>query len=287
MPTFADRYFTSRDGLRLHYRDYEGSSERAPVLCVHGLTRNARDFAALAARIAPARRVIAPDLRGRGSSQYDSNWMNYHPGTYVEDLWTLLRELGIERVVLIGTSLGGLVGMLMAAMRPQAFAGLVLNDIGPEIDPSGAARIQSYVGRLPPVRTWSDAAEQMKTIFGHALPEYDDARWREFAALSFVEGEDGVPRAAVDPRIGDAVRAIKPPPGATQAMWLAFAALRPVPTLALRGATSDLLSAETFDRMQRELPQLERVTVPNRGHAPQLDEPESLAAIERFLARVE
>jgi pimeloyl-ACP methyl ester carboxylesterase len=137
------------------------------------------------------------------------------------------------------------------------------------------------------VRTWDDAAQQMKTIFGHALPDYDDARWREFAALTFVEGEDGVPRAASDPRIGDAVRAIKPPPGATQGMWLAFATLRSIPTLALRGATSDLLSPETFDRMQREVPQLERVTVANRGHAPQLDEPDSLAAIDRFLARVE
>jgi pimeloyl-ACP methyl ester carboxylesterase len=284
---FSDRYFTSRDGLRLHYRDYEGSIERAPVLCLHGLTRNGLDFAALARHLAPARRVIAPDQRGRGMSQYDANWMNYHPGTYVEDMWTLLRELGIERFVLIGTSLGGFIGMLMAAMRPQAFAGLVLNDIGPEIDPTGAARIQSYAGRLPPVRSWDDAAAQMKTIFGHAMPEYDAARWREFAALSFVEDEDGVPRAAADPRIGDAVRAIQPPPGATQGMWLAFATLRSVPTLALRGATSDLLSVQTFDRMQREVPQLERVTVPNRGHAPQLDEPDSLAAIDRFLARVE
>src|SRR5262245_52938877 len=118
---YADQYFRSRDGLRLHYRDYDGSGQRTPVLCLHGLTRNGLDFAALAEHIAPARRVIAPDQRGRGLSQFDPTWMNYHPGTYVDDMWTLLRELGLERVVVIGTSLGGLMAMLMAAMRPQAF----------------------------------------------------------------------------------------------------------------------------------------------------------------------
>jgi pimeloyl-ACP methyl ester carboxylesterase len=287
MAAHTEQYFRSRDGLRLHYRDYDGSGERAPVLCLHGLTRNARDFDALARRIAPARRVISPDQRGRGLSQFDPNFMNYHPATYVEDMWTLLRQLGISRFVLIGTSLGGLMGMLMAAMRPQAFAGLVLNDIGPELDPVGATRIASYVGRFPPVKSWAEAVQQVRATFGHALPDYDDARWREFAALSFFEGEDGVPRAASDPKIGDALRAIPAPPGATQGMWLAFASLRSIPMLALRGATSDLLSPQTFERMQREAPQLECVTVANRGHPPQLDEPECRAAVDRFLVRVE
>jgi pimeloyl-ACP methyl ester carboxylesterase len=282
--SFAEKFYRSRDGLQLYYRDYAGDASKAPVLCLHGLTRNSRDFAALAEHIAPARRVIAPDQRGRGRSQYDSHWLNYHPGTYVDDMWTLLQELSVTRLVVIGTSLGGLMAMLMAATRPQALAGVVLNDIGPEIDPTGAARIQSYAGRLPPVRTWDDAAAQMKTTFGLAMPEFSDAQWLAFARLSFDEGTDGVPRLAADSKIGDAIRTIPPPQGATQAMWLALGHLRAIPALALRGAHSDLLSAATFERMQREVPSLVAVTVANRGHAPQLDEPDSRRAIDSFLS---
>jgi pimeloyl-ACP methyl ester carboxylesterase len=282
--TFTEKLYSSRDGLQLYYRDYAGDTSKAPVLCLHGLTRNSRDFAALAEHIAPARRVIVPDQRGRGRSQYDTHWLNYHPGTYVDDMWTLLNELSIERVIVVGTSLGGLMAMLMAAMRLQKVAGVVLNDIGPEVDPTGIARIQSYAGRLPPVRNWDDAAAQMKMTFGLALPEYSEQQWHTFARQSFDENHGGVPRLAADPKIGDAIRSIPAPPGATQAMWVAFGQLRNIPALALRGAHSDLLSATTFERMSREVPGLVAVTVPNRGHAPQLDEPESLRAIDAFLA---
>ncbi|HET9446788.1 MAG TPA: alpha/beta hydrolase [Steroidobacteraceae bacterium] len=282
--SFTEDFFRSADGLQLYFRDYAGDARKAPVLCLHGLTRNSRDFAALAARIAPARRAIVPDQRGRGRSQYDPQWLNYHPRTYVDDMWTLLRELSIERVIVVGTSLGGLMAMLMAATRPQALAGVVLNDIGPEIDPAGVARIQSYAGRLPPVRSWDDAALQMKMTFGLAMPEYSEQQWLAFARQSFEEGEDGVPRLAADPKIGDAIRSIPAPPGATQAMWLAFGQLRNIPTLALRGAHSDLLSAATFERMSREVPSMVAVTVANRGHAPQLDEPDSVRAIDAFLS---
>ena len=231
MASFDEKFFLSRDGLRLHYRDYPGDSRKTPVLCLHGLTRNARDFEKVAQRIAPSRRVITPDQRGRGDSQCDPNWLNYHPGVYVDDMWMLLREVDAERVIVIGTSLGGLMAMIMAAMRPQAFAGVVLNDVGPELDPVGVARIQSYVGRLPTVTTWDEAVEQLKTMFGRALPDYTEAQWREFARLSFNEDAHGAPRLASDPRIGDAVRAMPAPPGAVQAMWLAFSALRSIPTL--------------------------------------------------------
>jgi pimeloyl-ACP methyl ester carboxylesterase len=283
MGPYEEKHFRSRDGLSLYYRDYPGPRERSPVLCLHGLTRNCRDFEALALHIAPRRRVITPDQRGRGRSQYDPTWMNYHPGVYVEDMWTLLSELSIGRVIVVGTSLGGLMAMLMGATRPQAVAGIVLNDVGPEIDPAGAARIQSYVGRLPPVRNWSDAAAQMKLTYGVALPDYTEQQWMQFARASFVAGDDGVPRLAADPKIGDAVRAMPPRPGATAAMWMAFGSLGHIPMLAIRGERSDILAADTFDRMQREVPALARVTVPNRGHPPLLDEPESLAAIDRFI----
>ncbi|HEY7638734.1 MAG TPA: alpha/beta hydrolase [Steroidobacteraceae bacterium] len=282
--SFAEKFVSSRDGLQIYYRDYAGNATKVPVLCLHGLTRNSRDFANLAEHIAPARRVLVPDQRGRGRSQYDTNWLNYHPGTYIEDMWTLLRAASVERVVVMGTSLGGLMAMLMAATRPQMIAGVVLNDIGPEIDPTGVARIQAYAGRLPPVRTWDDAAAQMKMTFGLTFPDYDERQWHEFARNSFDEGEDGVPRLAADPKIGDAVRSIPAPPNAAEAMWLAFGQLRNVPALALRGAHSDLLSAATFERMQQQVASLVAVTVRNRGHAPQLDEPDSLRAIDTFLA---
>ena len=286
MPIYSEHTFRSRDGLKLYYRDYPGDPKKAPVLCLHGLTRNCRDFEALALRITPGRRVITPDFRGRGRSQYDSMWMNYHPMTYVDDVWALLRELGLDRVIAIGTSLGGLVVMLMAAVRASTFAGVVLNDIGPEVDPVGAARIRGYAGRFPPPRTWDDAVEQMKVAFGAALPDFTPAQWHQFVRLSYAEDFNGSPRLEADPRIGDAVRAIQPPPGATQGMWMAFSALRNTPTLAVRGELSDLLSVEVFDRMQREHPKLQRVTIANRGHVPQLDEPQSIAALETFLAEL-
>jgi pimeloyl-ACP methyl ester carboxylesterase len=303
MPIYSERVHRSRDGLRLYYRDYPGDPHKVPVLCLHGLTRNCRDFEALALRIAPGRRVITPDFRGRGRSQDDALWMNYHPVTYVDDMWALLRDAGVDRVIAIGTSLGGLVAMLMAgsssaSMRPlhsgvlpstvraQTFAGVVLNDIGPEVDPKGAERIRGYVGRFPPARSWDEAIDQTKIVFGAALPDFTPAQWQAFVRLAYSEDSTGSPKLDADPHIGDAMRAIQSPPGATQAMWSAFGALRNTPTLAIRGELSDLLSVATFDRMQRELPHLQRVTVPNRGHVPQLDEPESFAALGRFLAEL-
>jgi pimeloyl-ACP methyl ester carboxylesterase len=284
MPIYTERFYRSRDGLQLYYRDYPGDPNTVPVLCLHGLTRNCRDFEALALRIAPGRRVITPDFRGRGRSQYDVLWMNYHPMTYVDDMWALLRDAGCDRVIAIGTSLGGLVVMLMAAVRAQTFAGVVLNDIGPEIDPSGAERIRGYAGRFPPPRTWDEAIEQTKVAFGAAFPDFTAAQWQTFVRLAYSEDSTGSPKLDVDPRVGDAVRAIQPLPGATQFMWSAFGALRNTPTLAIRGQLSDVLSVAIFDRMQREHPDLQRVTVPNRGHVPLLDEPQSLAALERLLA---
>jgi pimeloyl-ACP methyl ester carboxylesterase len=212
--------------------------------------------------------------------------MNYHPMTYVDDMWALLRDAGVDRVIAIGTSLGGLVVMLMAAVRAQTFAGVVLNDIGPEIDPAGAERIRGYAGRFPPARSWDEATEQIKIAFGAALPDFTPAQWRDFVRLAYVEDRTGSPIFDADPKIGDAIRAIRPPPGAAQAMWRAFAALRDTPTLAIRGELSDMLSAVIYDRMQREHPNLQRVTVANRGHVPQLDEPQSRAALERFLTEL-
>ncbi len=283
--TWTDRYYPSRDGLQLHYREYAspGRERAPPVLCIAGLTRNARDFETIAPRIAARRRVLCADLRGRGYSQHDPKWHNYHPGVYLEDLLRLLEHAGVGRLVLLGTSLGGILSMVLTSLQPERVAGVVLNDIGPEIAAEGRERIANYVGRHAPVRSWAEAIAQSKATYGLALPDFTDEQWLEHARRAYTE-VDGVPRLDADPMIGEAVRA-----GAgsdAPNLWATFQALGPVPALAFRGASSDILTVETFDRMADVKQDLERVTVPNRGHTPQLDEPECVLALDAFLAKV-
>jgi pimeloyl-ACP methyl ester carboxylesterase len=281
---WQERYFESSDGLSLYYRDYlpAEASDRLPVLCLPGLTRNSRDFEALALRLQRAgRRVLTPDLRGRGRSQHDPDWSNYQPTTYLGDLAALQAAAGAERVVVVGTSLGGILAMLIAATRPAAIAAAVLNDVGPEIAPEGLQRIAQYVGRHIPVGSWEEAAAQARATYGLALPDLTDAQWLAFARRSYVE-VDGVPRLDMDPMIGEAVRAA--PSGAAPDLWPVYGALRPLPALAVRGELSDVLSEATFERMALEKPDLRRVTVARRGHPPLLDEPECVTAIDEFLS---
>lgn len=281
---WVDRYYVSGDGLKLHYRDYAAAVPgRLPVLCIAGLTRNARDFELIAPRIARTRRVLCADLRGRGASQHDPHWHNYHPGSYLADLALLLADARVPRVVMLGTSLGGILSMLLAAANPAAVAGVILNDVGPEVAPEGLLRIATYVGRNDPVSNWDEAVAQTRAIYGPFLPGLSDAEWYAFARRSFSE-VDGVLRLDMDPMIGEAVRAA--PVSAAPDLWPVFAALRPIPALVIRGETSDILSTQTFDRMAREKPDLQRITVPRRGHTPTLDEAECVAAIDAFLAEL-
>ena len=281
---WQDRYFQSGDGLRLYYRDYPAAEPgRLPVLCLPGLTRNCRDFESVALRLQRTRRVLSPDLRGRGRSQYDPNFMNYHPGTYLGDLARLLADAGVARVILFGTSLGGILSMLIAATAPQVPAAVILNDIGPEVAAEGLQRISSYVGRHAPVDSWEEAAAQMRSMYGVAMPDASDAEWLAFARRSYSE-LNGVPVLDVDPGVGEAVRAA--PAGAAPDLWPVYAALRPLPTLAIRGELSDVLSPAVFDRMLNEKPDLLRLTVARRGHPPLLDEPECIVAIDDFLSRL-
>jgi pimeloyl-ACP methyl ester carboxylesterase len=280
----TERYYTSADGLRLYYRDYAArTSGRLPVLCLPGLTRNSRDFEHVALRVQRERRVLAVDLRGRGKSQHDPNWANYHPGTYLADLGLLLADADVDRCIYFGTSLGGILSILSAVVRPQSVAAVILNDIGPEVDPAGLARIAAYAGRQPTARSWDEAVAIVRSTYEVALPGLTDEQWADYTRRSYTD-VDGVPRLDVDLNIGEAVR--QAPAAAAPNMWAMFAALKSVPVLALRGATSDILSRATFDRMQAEKPDLVRVEVPNRGHVPLLDEPEAVAAIDAFLARL-
>ena len=280
----TERYYTSADGLRLYYRDYAArTSGRLPVLCLPGLTRNSRDFEHVALRVQRERRVLAVDLRGRGKSQHDPNWANYHPGTYLADLGLMLADAKVDRCIYFGTSLGGILSILSAVVRPQSVAAVILNDIGPEVDPAGLARIAAYAGRQPTARNWDEAVAIVRSTYEVALPGLTDEQWADYTRRSYTD-VDGVPRLDVDLNIGEAVR--QAPAAAAPNMWAMFAALKSVPALALRGATSDILSRATFDRMQAEKPDLVRVEVPNRGHVPLLDEPEAVAAIDAFLARL-
>ncbi|HZT04934.1 MAG TPA: alpha/beta hydrolase [Steroidobacteraceae bacterium] len=287
---YREEHWTSAENLQLYCRIYDTPARgvrHAPraltVLCLPGLTRNSRDFEALAPHLATRYRVICPDLRGRGRSARDPKWQNYHPGTYLTDLQRLLEALELERVAIVGTSLGGLLGMLLGAAAAQRVAGLVLNDIGPEVDPRGLDRIRSYTGMLPPVRSWDEAVKQLRVVYGNAWPDLSDETWSMLVHRSYRADSAGVPVLDCDPRIGDALRAA---PAAAAGLWPLFARLHAIPMLVVHGAMSDILNENTLERMQREKPDLERVTVVNRGHVPLLDEPEALAAIERFLARL-
>ncbi len=276
--------YQSHDGLTLFYRDYgDPASTNTPVICVPGLTRNSRDFTDLAQHLSAQRRVICPDLRGRGFSDYDPNYKNYNPATYAQDMFTLLAHLNIDKVIWIGTSLGGLIGFVVAAMKPDILAGVVLNDVGPVVAEEGLERIRSYTGKLPPVTSWDDAIKQAKLVYGASLPDIADDRWPALVRNGYREDDTRVPRLDMDPKIGDAVRETATPQGDPWDLWDRMA---DIPTLAIRGILSDILDEPTFDEMVKRKPDLIQVTVPNRGHVPLLDEPEALQAIDAFVARI-
>ncbi len=280
---YAERRFESADGLSLYYRDYgDAGSPRPPLLCLAGLTRNSKDFHDLACRYGAGRRVITLDYRGRGRSDWDADYTNYHPRTYLQDIQRLLAAARAPRVVVVGTSLGGIMGMLLAALQPGAVGGLVLNDVGPEVEPEGIARIMGYVGESPPLPSWEVATRTLKRTFEAAYPDLSDARWAALARTLLDEGPDGRPRQDYDPAIKRAIEETSE----TADLWPLFGALAAVPTLLLRGALSDILGRRTAERMKAQKPDLDWVEVPNRGHVPLLDEPECLEALDAFFARV-
>ncbi len=277
----GEYWFHSAEGLRLFSRVYPGPTPAAPVvLCLHGLMRNSRDFQELAAHLATRYRVIAPDVRGRGLSARDPDFKNYQIPVYLNDLLSLCTGLGVQRASIIGTSMGGLMAMVFAVMQPQLVAGIVLNDVGAEVDPRGVERIRAYAGKSPPVRDWEQAVAQVRSIYGPAWPGLSDERWEKIARLNYRANAEGVPEVDADPRIAEPLRDTST---AAPNLWPLWGGLAKVRMLAIRGETSDILSPATVERMKREKPDLRLLTVPNRGHAPLLDEPECLAAIDEFL----
>jgi pimeloyl-ACP methyl ester carboxylesterase len=284
----AERWWRSADGLRLHARDYAAASGEAklPVVLVHGLTRNSRDFEDLAPVIASwGRRVVVPDVRGRGRSDRDPNPANYHPGLYAADIAGLLDRLGVARAQFLGTSMGGLITMALSTFRGELIAGAVLNDVGPVIAPEGLGRISAYVGQPAEAADWDAAAAYVKANNARALPHYDDAAWARMARRLFREGANGRPELDYDLRIADAIRATAGAPAPD--LWPYFDALATGrPLLVVRGANSDLLDAQTAAAMQARAPHTVLAEVPGVGHAPMLDEPVALAAIRAHLDAV-
>jgi len=281
-PQPASQYFTCRDGLRLHFRDYAPNAPGTPILCLPGLTRNSRDFDDIAARIAPSRRVITMDLRGRGLSDVDPEWRRYVPETYVDDVVELLDHLDIDEVIVLGTSLGGLIGMSMARRCPSRLVGLIMNDIGCDINRSGVERIMAYAGRTRPVEDWADAAVLMRELYGEWLPGLDDGDFEALARRGYREDDSGQLVPDVDPNVGRAVREVA---AKASDPWADFKALGSRPVTLLWGELSDILTIEIVDAMRKVRPELDVVRVSRRGHVPLLDEPECEAAIDAFLER--
>jgi pimeloyl-ACP methyl ester carboxylesterase len=286
MAAYTDGYWWSNDGLRLHYRDYaRGNGGRPPIICIPGLTRNARDFEGVATALADEWRVICVDLRGRGESAYAKDPMTYVPITYLQDLEALLRTLEVERFVLFGTSLGGLLSMLLAAAERGRVRGALINDVGPVLDEEGMARIRTYVGRSSSWPTWVHAARDLCDVHKVSHPDWGLEEWLVYAKKVAKLGNSGRVMLDYDMRIAEPFRIAAPVAGMD--MWGAWRALQGVPTLIVRGETSDIISPETVERMQAEHDLAELVTIPRTGHAPTLDEPEARAGIARLLARVE
>ena len=279
---WADRNWSSFDGLELYYRDYAGPPDRPPLLCLHGLTRNSRDFAEFAARYAGKWRVIAPDFRGRGRSARDPNPENYKPPVYAADILGLLDQLQISEAIFVGTSLGGLVTMAIAAFAPQRIAAVVLNDVGPELDPAGLERIGTYVGRPVAFESWDAAASALGQSHSAMHPNYGPEDWGRYARRICRE-TNGAITFDYDMAIIENFRAAQVGPAVHA--WPYFRALAEVPLLIIRGEHSDLLSASAAQAMVDAHPDAELVTVPDVGHAPDLSEPAAVAAIDRFLER--
>jgi pimeloyl-ACP methyl ester carboxylesterase len=288
MQQWTDSYFTSRDGLRLYARHYPvPGAWRRPLLCLAGLTRNSRDFHDLAVALASqderGRNVFALDYRGRGRSQHDPNWRNYTILTELNDALDFMVVKGLAHAGVIGTSRGGIVAMLMAVMRPTSVGAVVLNDIGPVIEREGLTRIAAYVGRVPLPADWAEATRLVRDINQRQFPAVPEAQWAELARQAFND-EGGLPAAAYDAALAKSLAQMG---GAMPELWPQFAALTPVPVLALRGEHSDILSPATLEEMRRRHPRLETVTISGQGHAPLLKDARSLSTIADFLEKTD
>jgi pimeloyl-ACP methyl ester carboxylesterase len=285
-PAYEDIFFTSRDGLRLYGRHYRAivSSGARPVLCLAGLTRNSRDFHAIALALSrsstPSRDVFTLDTRGRGLSERDKNWKNYAVPIEMQDVIDFMTMLGLRQTGIIATSRGGLITMVLAAVQPSLVGPVVLNDIGPVIEMDGLARIAGYVGRVPLPKSWADATRIVSDLMQRDFPNITDAEAETVARQLFNE-KNGKPVSGYDPKLAKSLSVLDGPP---PKLWPQFEALKRRPLLLVRGANSDLLSEETVEEMKRRHPQMTSIVVPGEGHAPLLRDAPTISAIASFFA---
>jgi pimeloyl-ACP methyl ester carboxylesterase len=287
---FAELRFTSADGLTLYARDYAASSgpARLPVICLHGLTRNSADFDELAPWLAARhRRVLAPDMRGRGHSQHDANPANYGPRTYAADVARLARDLGIARAVFIGTSMGGIITMTLALGHSKLIAAAVLNDTGPLLSPRGLQRIAGYAGARKAPASWAEAAQAVRAINATAFPDNPDEEWMKWARRAFHEDEQGALVMRYDPNIALPLTSGKLKPSSMAARHAFKKLARKRPTLLVRGTLSDLIENEQTAWMRKHAPRMQYAEVPGIGHAPMLTEPAAREALQAFLEQVD
>jgi pimeloyl-ACP methyl ester carboxylesterase len=286
---YRDLFVSSSDGLRLYARDYGADLNPAvPIVCLPGLARTSEDFHELATvlstDISHPRRVLSIDYRGRGRSDWDKDWRHYDVRVELNDLLQVLITTGISEAIFVGTSRGGLITMALSAMKPSLIRGVVLNDIGPVIEGRGIARIKGYVGKLPPPRDLTEAGQILKQISEAQFPKYTDAQWRRLAEGTWRE-EKGRLVLRYDPalvKMLDAIDLGMPLPD----LWPLFEGLRSFPVLAIRGANSDMLSAQTLRLMADAHPALAVLTAPDEGHAPAI-EGKIVGAIIEFIRDVE
>jgi pimeloyl-ACP methyl ester carboxylesterase len=284
--TAVSIFITAPDGLRLHARRYgQRSSTATPVVCLPGLARTATDFEELATALSQCgpRRVIALDYRGRGLSDYDPDPANYSLPVELADVLAVVTALETVPAIFVGTSRGGILTMLLAAVRPTAIAAAVLNDIGPVIEPQGLMRIKSYVGKLPQPRTFEEGAEILRRLFGPQFPKLGQTDWLASARRAFKE-EKGRLVTTYDVRLANALNGVdaeRPVP----TLWKEFDALADVPLMVIRGANSDLLSVATVEAMRARRTALETMEVPDQGHAPLLVDADTISRIVAFVGQ--
>ena len=267
--------FTTSDGLSLHYTD-QGTG--LPIICLAGLTRNGADFDYVAPFLSDVR-MIRLDYRGRGQSQWADDYLTYTIPLEGRDCVELMNHLELERAAILGTSRGGLIAMGLAATVKDRLIGAALNDIGPELDPRGLEVIKNYIGRNPAQKTHAEAA----AIRGAQMTGFanvPDSRWKEEVQKLFTETPDGL-QITYDPKLRDAVLEAGAQPAPD--LWPFFDAFDGLPLCAIRGANSDLLSADTLAEMQRHRPDMIAAVVPDRAHIPFLDEPEAVAALRAWI----
>jgi pimeloyl-ACP methyl ester carboxylesterase len=287
---YTSRFITAQDGLKLHVRVYGApAATHLPVVCLPGLARTSADFEELATALSGdaerPRQVICMDYRGRGRSDYDRNPQNYSFTVELADLLAVLTALDVGPAVFVGTSRGGILTMLLGAARPRAIAGVVLNDIGPVIEPRGLMRIKGYVGKLPQPKSFEDAGETLRRLFGGHFPKLTQEDWIAWARRTFEE-RNGKLVPSYDPHLAETLGGIdieRPLPS----LWKEFDTLARVPVMVIRGANSDLLSAATVDAMRQRRPDLKVMEVPDQGHAPLLNGSEIVRRIGIFIDECE